>query len=77
MSRPIKLAPSSLAADFLRLGEQVAEAEPARADPHVDVMDGHLTVAAGADVLVAGSAIFNDGESVTTAMQRPRSAVQL
>jgi polyphosphate glucokinase len=36
-----------------------------------------LAVAAGADVLVAGSAIFNDGESVTTAMQRLRSAVQL
>jgi ribulose-phosphate 3-epimerase len=39
----IKLAPSILAADFARLGEQVAEAERAGADRiHVDVMDGHF-----------------------------------
>jgi ribulose-phosphate 3-epimerase len=38
---PVKLAPSILAADFVRLGEQVAEAEKAGADRiHVDVMDG-------------------------------------
>src|SRR6266851_7772375 len=39
----IKLAPSILAADFCRLGEQVAEAERAGANRiHVDVMDGHF-----------------------------------
>jgi ribulose-phosphate 3-epimerase len=39
----IKLAPSILAADFARLGDQVAEAERAGADRiHVDVMDGHF-----------------------------------
>jgi len=39
----VKLAPSILAADFARLGEQVAEAEKACADRiHVDVMDGHF-----------------------------------
>jgi ribulose-phosphate 3-epimerase len=39
----IKLAPSILAADFARLGEQVAEATTAGADRlHVDVMDGHF-----------------------------------
>ena len=39
----IKLAPSILAADFARLGEQVAEAEHAGAERvHVDVMDGHF-----------------------------------
>ncbi|MDQ1388373.1 MAG: ribulose-phosphate 3-epimerase [Acidobacteriaceae bacterium] len=39
----VKLAPSILAADFSRLGEQVAEAEQAGADRiHVDVMDGHF-----------------------------------
>src|SRR5499426_607865 len=42
-NRDIKLAPSILAADFARLGEQVAEAERAGADRiHVDVMDGHF-----------------------------------
>ena len=39
----IKLAPSILAADFTRLGDQVAEAERAGADRiHVDIMDGHF-----------------------------------
>ncbi len=37
------IAPSILAADFARLGEQVAEAEKAGADRiHIDVMDGHF-----------------------------------
>ncbi|HEU5329654.1 MAG TPA: ribulose-phosphate 3-epimerase [Thermomicrobiales bacterium] len=43
MSRPstIRLAPSILAADFARLGEQIAAAEAAGADAiHVDIMDG-------------------------------------
>jgi ribulose-phosphate 3-epimerase len=39
----LQLAPSILAADFARLGEQVAEAAEAGADRiHVDVMDGHF-----------------------------------
>ena len=39
----VKLAPSILAADFARLGQQVAEAEQAGADRiHIDVMDGHF-----------------------------------
>jgi ribulose-phosphate 3-epimerase len=39
----IKLAPSILAADFTRLGEQVRAADEAGADRiHVDVMDGHF-----------------------------------
>ena len=41
--RTLKLAPSILAADFTRLGDQVTEAERAGADRiHVDVMDGHF-----------------------------------
>src|SRR5258707_1695560 len=39
----VQLAPSILAADFTRLGEQVAQAEQAGADRiHVDVMDGNF-----------------------------------
>jgi ribulose-phosphate 3-epimerase len=39
----VKISPSILAADFARLGEQVAEAERCGADRiHVDVMDGHF-----------------------------------
>jgi ribulose-phosphate 3-epimerase len=39
----VRLAPSILAADFARLGQQVAEAAEAGADRiHVDVMDGHF-----------------------------------
>src|SRR5262249_45039286 len=39
----LKIAPSILAANFARLGEQVADAEKAGADRiHVDVMDGHF-----------------------------------
>jgi len=41
--RDVAIAPSILAADFARLGEQVREAEKAGADRiHVDVMDGHF-----------------------------------
>jgi ribulose-phosphate 3-epimerase len=43
LKNAIKIAPSILAADFGRLGEQVAQAEGAGADRiHVDVMDGHF-----------------------------------
>src|SRR5258708_5568018 len=43
MTDAIKLAPSILAADFTRLGEQVREVEQAGADRiHVDAMDGHF-----------------------------------
>jgi ribulose-phosphate 3-epimerase len=39
----VKLAPSILAADFARLGEQVQQAETAGAQRiHIDVMDGHF-----------------------------------
>jgi ribulose-phosphate 3-epimerase len=53
-SNVVKLAPSILAADFARLGEQVAEAERTGADRiHVDIMNGHfvLNISMGAPIV--------------------------
>ncbi len=51
-----KIAPSILAADFARLGEQVRDAERAGADRiHVNVMDGHFVrnISMGAPIVAS------------------------
>lgn len=43
MSSPVLIAPSILAADFVRLADEIAAVEQAGADLlHIDVMDGHF-----------------------------------
>jgi pentose-5-phosphate-3-epimerase len=71
---PIIVAPSILAADLRRLGEEVRAVDRAGADGQNSENAG-LAIAAGANAIVAGSAIFGS-DDYAAAIARIRNSAR-
>lgn len=70
----VKIAPSILAADFARLGEEISRVEAAGADMlHVDVMDGHFVpnLTIGPPVIKAIKSVTNLPLDVHLMVEQP------
>jgi ribulose-phosphate 3-epimerase len=77
--RKVKIAPSILASDFTRLGEQVTDAVRAGADYiHVDVMDGHFVpnISIGIPVVASLRRITRIPLDVHLMIDRPENFVK-
>ncbi|RPJ00878.1 MAG: ribulose-phosphate 3-epimerase [Chloroflexi bacterium] len=75
----VRIAPSILAADFTRLGEQIAEAEAAGADQiHIDVMDGRFvpTITMGPIVVAAARRVTRLPLDVHLMIVEPEKHIQ-
>ena len=79
MERKIKVAPSVIAADQSRLGEEVKRIEKAGADLlHIDIMDGHFVpnITIGPDVVRAIDSITNLPLDVHLMISRPQEYIK-
>lgn len=74
----VQIAPSILAADFARLGEEVARVEPVVDRLHVDVMDGHYVpnLSFGMPVIASLRAVTELAFNCHLMVTNPRSLIE-
>jgi ribulose-phosphate 3-epimerase len=78
-TKPFQIAPSILAADFTRLGDQIREAEAAGADQfHIDVMDGHFVpnLSFGAMIVEAVRRVTNLPLDIHLMIEQPERLIK-